>query len=66
MNAVNLKFKIPKGKVSGIIGVMNLLQNNFQTLEVELSASDGEITEHDYEDKIIETFRQLGIKIDDT
>ncbi len=64
-DAVRLKFKIPKGKVANIMGVMNLLQSNFQKLEVELSASDGRISEQDYEDKIMETFRQLGIEIEE-
>ena len=29
-NSVYLKFTIPKGKVSGLMGVMNLLQSNFE------------------------------------
>jgi len=46
------------------MGVMNLLQSKFESLEIELTASDGEITEQDYEEKIKETFRQLGIETD--
>jgi hypothetical protein len=43
-----------------------MLQSKFETLELELSARDGNISEQDYEDKIMETFRQLGIKpVDD-
>ncbi len=59
---VELRFQVPKGKVANIMGVMNLLQSKFESLEIELTASDGEITEQDYEDKIKETFRQLGIE----
>jgi len=47
------------------MGVMNLLQSKFESLEIELTASGGEITEQDYEDKIKETFRQLGIETDE-
>jgi len=60
--AVQLSFQVPKGKVSSIMGMMNLLQSKFGTLRIEISATDGEISEQDYEDKIEETLRQLGIE----
>jgi len=44
---------------------MNLLQSKFETLEIELIAKDGAISEQDYEDKIMETFRQLGIELEE-
>ena len=47
------------------MGVMNLLQNKFETLEIELIACDGNISEQDYEDKIKEAFRQMGIELDE-
>ena len=47
------------------MGVMNLLQSKFESLDIEITASDGGITEQDYEDKIKETFRQLGIEVDE-
>lgn len=59
---LELDFRIPKGKVSGIMGIMNLLQSKFETIEIHLKAKDGSISEQDIEDKIMETFRQLGIK----
>ena len=62
---VALRFQVPKGKVANIMGVMNLLQSKFESLEIELTASGGEITEQDYEDKIKETFRQLEIETDE-
>ncbi len=62
---VYLKFKVPKGKVSNIMGVMNLLQSKFNTLELQLLAKDGGISQQDYEDKIEEAFRQLGIEVDE-
>jgi len=61
---VHLKFKIPRGKVSDIMRVINFLQNKFQNLEIELIATDGQISDQDYEDKVKETFRQLGIDVE--
>ena len=61
---VELRFQVPKGKVANIMGVMNLLQSKFETLEIKLMAKDGEISEQDYEDKIEEAFRQSGIELD--
>ena len=62
---MQLKFQVPKGKISNIMGVMNLLQNKFETLQIELVACDGNISEQDYEDKIKEAFRQMGIEVDE-
>jgi len=64
-NKIQLKFQVPKGKVASIMGAMNLLQSKFETLEIELIAKDGAISEQDYEDKIMETFRQLGIELEE-
>ena len=64
-NRVELRFEVPKGKVSSIMGVMNLLQSKFGSVQVEIVATDGEISERDYEDKIMEAFRQLGIETDE-
>jgi len=62
---VQLRFQIPKGRVAGIMGVMNLLQSKFDSLEVEIVATGGEISEQDFENKIKESFRQLGIEVDE-
>ena len=62
---VHLRFRVPKGKVSNIMGVMNLLQSKFDTLEIGLTARDGAISEQDYEEKIEEAFTQLGIKVEE-
>jgi len=61
---LNIIFEIPKGKVAGIMGVMNLLQSKFNTLEISLMAKDGIISQQEIEDKIEETFRQLNISFD--
>jgi hypothetical protein len=60
---LRLRFTVPKGKVSGLMGVMNLLQHKFNRLEVALAAEEGEISEQDYEDKIREAFRQMGVEV---
>ncbi|MBC8488679.1 MAG: hypothetical protein H8D45_21860 [Bacteroidetes bacterium] len=60
---VHLTFSIPKGKVSGIMGILNLLQLKFEDVKIEISATDGEISESDYENKIKEALIQLGIDI---
>jgi len=60
-----LRFTVPKGKVAGLMGVMNLLQHKFNRLEVVLAVDEGEISEQEYEDKIQEAFRQLGIEVEE-
>ena len=61
LKKVSLKFTVPQGEVSGLLGMMKLLQSNFDTLQIQLLATDGEMSEQDYEDKIGETLMQLGI-----
>ena len=61
---IDLKFALPKGKVSSLLGILNLLQTKFQTLSFEIHGEDGELTEDEFEDKIMEAFRQMGIEID--
>ena len=60
---VHLRLTVPRGKVSGLMGVMNLLQHKFNRLEITLLADEGSISEQEYEDKIREAFRQLGIEV---
>jgi hypothetical protein len=60
---LRLRFTVPKGKVANLMGVMNFLQYKFNRLEVVLAAAEGWISEQDYEDKVREAFRQLGIEI---
>ncbi|RMF28240.1 MAG: ATP-binding protein [Chloroflexi bacterium] len=62
---LRLRFVVPKGKVSGLMGVMNLLQHRFDRLEIALTAEDGEMLEQEYEDKVREAFRQLGIEVEE-
>jgi len=62
---VRLKFNVPRGQVANVMGVMNLLQSKFNSLEIKITALNGSITQQDYEDKIIETFHQLDIDFEE-
>jgi len=55
--------KIPKGKVSDISRLLNYLQTKFENIEIRIVAEEGEIEKEDYENKIKEALRQLGIDI---
>ena len=63
LQRLRLEFTVPKGKVSGLMGVMNLLQHKFDRLDVVLAVGEGVISEQEYEDKTLEAFRQLGIEV---
>lgn len=63
MDSLQLDVTIPFGKVSALMGVLNLLQNKFSHVEVSIRASKGTITQDDYESKIVETFEQIGIRL---
>lgn len=62
---IDLKFQIPKGKVSNIMGILNYLQSKFENLKIEVAATEGLISEQEYEDKIDEALRQSGIELDE-
>ncbi|MCB2218983.1 MAG: DUF499 domain-containing protein [Bacteroidetes bacterium] len=59
---VSLSFDLPHGKSSDIARMLNLLQHHYKSLKLDISASDGQMSEQDYENKIQETLRQLGIE----
>lgn len=61
---VHLTFVLPKGKVSALLGILNYLQSNFEKLQLEVAASDGQISDEDYESKIEEALQQMGIDVD--
>ena len=63
LRRLRLRFSVPEGKVSSLMGVMNLLQHKFKRLDVVLAAEEGEISEQEYEDKIREAFRQMGVEV---
>jgi len=61
---LTLEFDVPLGKVSDIMGMMHFLQSKFKSLRVKIDATKGSISEEDYQNKIKETLRQLGIDVD--
>lgn len=62
---LHLKFRLAKGKVHDLMGVMNYLQFKFTGIDIELTAEGGSITLQEYEDKIQEAFSQMGIPIEE-
>jgi len=61
--SLHLQFTVPKGKVAGLMGLMNLLQARFNRMDVTLTTDQGQISEQEYDDKVREAFRQLGIDV---
>lgn len=61
---LDLNFVVPKGKVSNLMGVLNYLQSKYGQLQIHLKVDQGALTEQEYEDKVKEAFRQMGINIE--
>ena len=61
---IYLKISVPFGKLSEIRGIINYLKLKFSKVEIvmEISAKEGEIEKDEYEDKIKEGFKQIGVK----
>jgi hypothetical protein len=64
LNELQLKFKIPRGKISQLMGVLHFLQSKFQSLEMDIKAKEGSVSEDEYSSKIQEALRQLGIDLE--
>ena len=64
MRELSLKLPVPRGKIAQIMGVMNFLQSMFQSLQIEIRAAEGSITESEYAEKIKEAMKQLGIDLE--
>lgn len=64
LNELDLRFNLPKGKASEILRTINYIQQKFNKTELCIRASDGSLTEQDYENKILEALRQLGINLE--
>lgn len=60
---LSLNFTLPKGKVSSLMGILTYLQTKYENLEFDISASNGKLTKQEYEDKIEEALRQIGINL---
>ena len=62
---LRLEFEVPRGKASDLLSIFRFLQSKFNLIRIELKASDGTISKEEYEDKIKEGLRQLGIELKD-
>ncbi len=60
--AIGIRFTLPQGKVNNVAPYIGQLQANFQNMEIELKASDGEIPVDTYEE-LKENLRALGIEV---
>lgn len=59
----SLRFGVPQGQVASLMGLLNFLQSRFKRMDITLSVEDGDISDQDYEDKVKETFRQMGVEV---
>ena len=62
--SLTLRFTLPFGQVSSLLGLLNLLQTRFNRMEITIRLREGNITEAEIEDKVRETFRQMGTEIE--
>ncbi len=62
---LELRFSVPRGGVASLMGVLNFLHAKFSKLKIYLSAEDGQISEQEYEDKVKEAFKQMGIDLNE-
>jgi hypothetical protein len=65
MESLNLSFRLPKGKASDVMRIVNYLHEKYQDIQLKISASEGSITQQEFENKIAEAFEQAGIEIND-
>jgi len=63
LEQISLNFKIPKGKTYDVLQMVNFLQNKFTNIEISIKATEGSLPKQDYEDKILETLRQIGVEV---
>lgn len=61
---VPLSFNIPKGKVSDVTRIITFLQTYFESVHIKIDAKDGKIPAYDYDNKVLEALRQLGIEVE--
>ena len=61
---LHLEFELPKGKASQIFNLVNFLHTKFNKIKISLICDNGFINENEYEQKVKETFEQLGIRLD--
>lgn len=54
---------VKKGKVSDLLGLLRYLQHKFGKIEVIIHAKEGAITKEEFELKLKETLKQLGVEL---
>ena len=64
LKQLSFNFTVPKGKVASLMGVLNYLQSKYEHMDISLHLDRGQMTEQEYEDKVKEAFRQMGIDIE--
>jgi len=64
LKQLSFNFTVPKGKVASLMGVLNYLQSKYDHMDISLHLDRGQMTEQEYEDKVKEAFRQMGIDIE--
>lgn len=64
-SSLRLRFPVPKGKVASLMGIMNFLQSRFNHMEITLHVEQGSLSEQEYEDKVKETFQQMGVEAEE-
>jgi len=64
LKQLSFNFTVPKGKVSSLMGVLNYLQSKYDHMDISLNLQNGQMTDQEYEDKVKEAFRQMGVDID--
>jgi hypothetical protein len=62
-NSLRMSCTIPKGKVSGLVGVINYLTSKYSSVKITLESEGGEITDQEFEEKIQEAFEQMGVDV---
>ena len=61
IGGLQITLDIPRGQVSQMMGLMNFLQQKYQKLNIQITATDGTMSDNELSDHIKETLKQLGI-----
>ena len=64
--SLRLRFLVPKGRVSSLMGLLNYLQLEFDRMELSLRVEERAISERDYEEEVVESFRLMGVDAEET
>lgn len=60
MASLNFTIEVPKGKVSDIMRIISYLQQKFEKVKVTVEATEGQISQQEYQNTVEEAIRQLG------